>query len=104
MDAFAVTGVSRGLKWFRLEGVVGGVDTPARRYPRMHIMQAGEIAALAVAGRRVYFAQVEPDAPLVPLSPAQAARFDARHVPAEELPRFAFLEQATDDDPRLVEQ
>jgi hypothetical protein len=98
MDAFAITGVSPDQQWFRVEGAVGGDDEPAKLYPRVHVMDSDEIADLASAGRRLYFAQPQAEAPLVPLDPEDAADFDAAQLPVEELPRFAFLEHATDDD------
>jgi hypothetical protein len=98
MDAFAITGISPDEQWFRVEGAVGGEDGPARLYPRVHVMDSGEIAELASAGRRLYFAQPQAEAPLVPLVPDDALDFDAMQLPIEELPRFAFLEHASDED------
>jgi hypothetical protein len=98
MDAFAITGVSRGGQWFLVDGVVGGDDAPAHRYPRVHVMSAAGIADMARSGRALYFAQPSAESPLVRLHPERARRFDPRQVPVEDLPRFAFLEQAGDDD------
>lgn len=94
MDAFAITGVSRGRQWFRVEAVVGGDDTPARIFPGVHVLSAEEVADRAAGGRRLYF-RIAPDAPLAPLP---AGGFHPAQVPGEDLPRFAFLEQASDDD------
>ncbi len=98
MDAFAITGVSPDRQWFLVEGAVGGDDAPARLYPRTHVLGTGEIAGMAASGRRIYFSQGRPDAPLVPLAPDDAAAFDPALLPLDELPQFAFLEHANDQD------
>lgn len=99
MDAIAITGVSRGRRWFRVEGVVGGEDRAARLFgDALDVLDADGVALLAAGGRRVYFAQPGEQAPLVPLPPAQAESFDPLQLPIEELPRFAFAEQASDED------
>lgn len=95
MDAFAITGVSRGRHWYRVDGVVGGNDAPARIFPGSRVMSAEEIADLRSGGRRLYF-RIDATAPLAAL-PA-GARFDPTQVPGEDLPRFAFLEHAGDED------
>lgn len=96
MDAFAITAVSTDQLWFRVEGVIGGDVTPARVYPRLHVMSAEELDALRASGRKLYFGQPDPGAPLVPLAPKPA--FDPCSVPVEDLPRFAFLDHASDED------
>lgn len=98
MDAFAITGVSPDQQWFRVEGAVGGVDAPARLYPRTQVVDTDEIAGLAAGGRTIYVSRGTPDAPLVPLAPEDAARFDPALLPVGELPQFAFLEHANDQD------
>jgi hypothetical protein len=98
MDAFAITGVSPEHEWFRVQAAVGGVASPARLFPRIHIVRSGDIADLATGGRRIYFQQAGPEHPLVPLASEDATSFDPHQVPLEEIPQFAFTESATDYD------
>lgn len=100
MDAFAITAVSRGTQWYRVEGVVGGDDAPARRFPRAEVLPSSAIADLLAGGRRVYCAQPSAGAPLVPLGPGA---FDPVRAPLEDLPRFAFVEQASDEDAEALD-
>jgi hypothetical protein len=98
MDAFAITGVSPEHEWFRVQAAVGGVDSPARLFPRIHIVRSADIADLANGGRRIYFQQAGSKNPLVPLAADDAAAFDPQQVPIEEIPQFAFTESATEYD------
>ena len=97
MDAFAITGVSPEGEWFRVQAAVGGEDSPARLFPRVHVLRSTGIADLASGGRKIYFQQAG-DTPLVPLAPDEAESFDPLYVPVEEIPEFAFDETATDED------
>ena len=98
MDAFAITGVSPDDEWFRVQAAVGGVESPARLFPRIHVVSRADIADLASGGRTIYFQQPGSEGPLVPLASDDAAAFDPLYVPLEELERFAFSETATDRD------
>ena len=98
MDAFAITGVSPDDEWFRVQAAVGGVESPARLFPRIHVVSRSDIADLASGGRTIYFQQPGSEGPLVPLASADAAAFDPLYVPLEELERFAFTETATEGD------
>jgi len=98
MDAFAITGVSPEHEWFRVQAAVGGVESPARLFPRIHVVRPADIADLASGGRRIYFQQPGSERALVPLDTEDAAAFDPRQVPVEEIARFAFTESATGDD------
>ena len=98
MDAFAITGVSPEHEWFRVQAAVGGIESPARLFPRIHVVRSANIADLASGGRRIYFQQDGSEDPLVPLAFDDAATFEAVHVPIEDMRPFAFLETATDDD------
>jgi len=98
MDAFAITGVSQDNDWFRVQAAVGGVDAPARLFPRIHVVRGDDIADLASGGRRIYFQQPGEEGPLVPLAADDATHFDPQHVPIEDIARFAFTESATDED------
>ena len=98
MDAFAITGVSPEHEWFRVQAAVGGVDSPAKLFPRIHVVRPEDIASLASGGRRIYFQQPGSDGPLVPLASEDAASFDPVQVPLEEIEEFAFTESATDAD------
>ena len=104
MDAFAITGVSPDHAWFRVEGAVGGEADRAQLFPRLHVVSSSDIADLASGGRKIYFIQGagHNDGPLVPLDDDQAAAFDPAQLPLEQLPEFAFLENATDDDVQLL--
>ena len=104
MDAFAITGVSPDHAWFKVEGAVGGEVDRAHLFPRLHVVSSSDIANLASGGRKLYFTQVDGDdeRPLVPLDREQATEFDPAQLPLEDLPRFAFLENATDDDVQLL--
>ena len=97
MDAFAITGVSPDHDWFRVQAAVGGVEAPARLFPRVHVVRGDDIADLASGGRRIYFQQPGEGA-LVPLATDDATSFDPQHVPIEDLASFAFTESATDAD------
>ena len=83
---------------FRVQAAVGGVESPARLFPRIHVVSRADIADLASGGRTIYFQQPGSDGSLVPLSPDDAAAFDPLYVPLEEIERFAFTETATDRD------
>ena len=61
-------------------------------------VRSAGIADLASGGRRIYFQQGGSEEQLVPLSSDEAASFEPFHVPIEEIPPFAFMETATDDD------
>ena len=98
MDAFAITGVSPDDEWFRVQAAVGGVESPARLFPRIHVVSRAEIADLASGGRTIYFQQPGSDGALVPLASEDAAAFDPLYVPLEEIERFAFTETATERD------
>ena len=98
MDAFAITGVSPEHEWFRVQAAVGGVESPARLFPRIHVVRPEDIADLASGGRRIYFQQPGSDGPLVPLAAEDAASFDPVLVPVEEIEQFAFTESATGED------
>ena len=98
MDAFAITGVNPEHDWFRVQAAVGGVDSPARLFPRIHVVRPEDIANMASGGRRIYFQQPGSEGPLVPLAADDAASFDPVHVPIEEIEQFAFSESATDAD------
>ena len=98
MDAFAITGVSPEHEWFRVQAAVGGVESPARLFPRIHILRGADIADLASGGRTIYYQQAGSKRPLVPLASDDAAAFDPLQVPLEEIPQFAFTESATDYD------
>jgi hypothetical protein len=102
MDAFAITGVSPEHEWFRVQAAVGGVDSPARLFPRIHVVRPADIADLATGGRRIYFQQAGSENPLVPLASDDAASFDALQLPIEEIPQFAFTESATDYDVEVL--
>ena len=54
MDAFAITGVSPQGEWFRVQAAVGGVESPARLFPRIHVLRSADIADLASGGRKIY--------------------------------------------------
>ena len=97
MDAFAITGVSPQGEWFRVQAAVGGVESPARLFPRVHVLRSTDIADLASGGRKIYFQQPG-ETPLVPLAPDAAESFDPLLLPVEEIPEFAFAETATADD------
>jgi hypothetical protein len=98
MDAFAITGVSPAHEWFRVQAAVGGVDAPAKLFPRIHILRPADIADLASGGRTIYYQQAGSERPLVPLASEDAAAFDPCQVPIEEIPHFAFTESATGPD------
>jgi hypothetical protein len=98
MDAFAITGVSPEHDWFRVQAAVGGVEAPARLFPRVHVVSSADIADLASGGRTIYFQQGGSERPLVPLASDDATSFDPCQVPLEEIPEFAFTETATDAD------
>ena len=98
MDAFAITGVSPENQWFRVQAAVGGVESPARLFPRIHVVRPQDIASLASGGRRIYFQQPGSDGSLVPLAADDAAAFDPVQVPIEEIEQFAFTESATAAD------
>ena len=98
MDAFAITGVTPAHEWFRVQAAVGGVESPARLFPRIHIVRPADIADLALGGRRIYYQQAGSERPLVPIASEDAATFDPLQVPLEEIPRFAFTESATEND------
>jgi len=98
MDAFAITGVSPENQWFRVQAAVGGVESPARLFPRIHVVRSEDIASLASGGRRIYFQQPGSEGPLVPLASDDAAAFDPVQVPIEEIEQFAFTESATEAD------
>lgn len=98
MDAFAITGVSPEHEWFRVQGAVGGVESPAKLFPRIHILRSADIADLASGGRTIYYQQAGSERPLVPLASEDAAAFDPLQVPLEEIPQFAFTESATEHD------
>ncbi|HVF65065.1 MAG TPA: hypothetical protein VNE58_13830 [Casimicrobiaceae bacterium] len=102
MDAFAITGVSPNHEWFRVQAAVGGIESRARLFPRVHVLRSADIADLASGGRRIYFQQTEAGASLVPLAREDAAAFDAAHLPIEDVSRFAFLESATEEDIRYL--
>lgn len=102
MDAFAITGVNPEHEWFRVQAAVGGVESPARLFPRIHVVRPEDIAILASGGRRIYFQQPGSEGPLVPLATEDAAAFDPVQVPIEEIEKFAFTESATDDDLELL--
>lgn len=102
MDAFAITGVSPEHEWFRVHAAVGGVESPARLFPRIHIVRPSAIADLASGGRRIYYQQAGPENPLVPLASDAAASFDPLQVPVEEIPEFAFTESATECDVEVL--
>ena len=53
MDAFAITGVSPQHDWFRVQAAVGGVESPARLFPRVHVVSSADIADLASGGRTI---------------------------------------------------
>ena len=86
MDAFAITGVSPEHDWFRVQAAVGGVESPARLFPRIHVVTSADIADLASGGRTIYFQQSGSENPLVPLASDDAAAFDPLQVPLEEIP------------------
>ena len=98
MDAFAITGVSPEHQWFRVQAAVGGIESPARLFPRIHVVRPEDIARLASGGRRIYFQQPGTEGPLVPLAADDAASFDPVQLPIEEIEQFAFTESATDGD------
>ena len=98
MDAFAITGVNPEQQWFRVQAAVGGVESPARLFPRVHVVRPEDIADLASGGRRIYFQQPGSEGSLVPLAAEDAASFDPVLVPVEEIEQFAFTESATDAD------
>jgi len=98
MDAFAITGVNPGQQWFRVQAAVGGVESPARLFPRVHVVRQEDIADLASGGRRIYFQQPGSEGSLVPLAAEDAASFDPVQVPIEEIEQFAFTESATAAD------
>ena len=98
MDAFAITGVSPDHDWFRVQAAVGGVEAPARLFPRVHVVRGDDIADLASGGRRIYFQQPGERGALVPLATDDATSFDPQHVPIEDIASFAFTESATDAD------
>lgn len=102
MDAFAITGVNAGNDWFRVQAAVGGVDGPARLFPRVHVVTSADIADLAAGGRRIYFQQPGEHPSLVPLARQDAETFDAAHLPVEDIAQFAFVESATDADIELL--
>ena len=98
MDAFAITGVSPEHQWFRVQAAVGGIESPARLFPRIHVVRSEDIANLASGGRRIYFQQPGTEGSLVPLAADDAASFDPVQVPIEEIEQFAFTESAADGD------
>ena len=102
MDAFAITGVNPEQQWFRVQAAVGGVESPARLFPRVHVVRPEDIADLASGGRRIYFQQPGSEGSLVPLAAEDAASFDPVLVPVEEIEQFAFTESATDADIELL--
>ena len=96
--ACAITGVSPEHQWFRVQAAVGGIESPARLFPRIHVVRPEDIASLASGGRRIYFQQPGTEGPLVPLAADDAASFDPVQVPVEEIEQFAFTESATESD------
>lgn len=98
MDAFAITGVSPHQQWFRVQAAVGGIESPAKLFPRIHVVRPQDIANLASGGRRIYFQQPGVEGSLVPLAAEDAASFDPVQVPIEEIEEFAFTESATAAD------
>ena len=98
MDAFAITGVTPEHQWFRVQAAVGGVESPARLFPRIHVVRPEDIAGMASGGRRIYFQQPGSEGPLVPLASDDAEAFDPVQVPVEEIEQFAFTESATAGD------
>ena len=116
MDAFAITGVAADPQggepeWFRVEGAVGGNDAPPKLFPRIQVVRSETIADLIAGGRIVYVmsgdagnlpgrARVHVDAQGVPH--VEAVTLGGRNGALDDLPRFAFAAEASDDDLRIL--
>jgi hypothetical protein len=111
MDAFAITGIAAGPQgdpeWFRVEGAVGGFDSPPKLFPRVQVLKRESVADLIAGGRIVYVLRPDeremPDRARVRLGADGTPRIEAVTLGGlsealDELPRFAFAAHASDDD------
>jgi hypothetical protein len=116
MDAFAITGVAANPQggepeWFRVEGAVGGNGAPPKLFPRIQVVRRETIADLIAGGRIVYVmsgdADDMPDRARVHVDDQGTPHVEAVTLGGvtgalDDLPRFAFDAEASDEDVRLL--